>query len=353
MTFANPTIFWALLLVPLTLIFLGWAERSREAAIQKLGDPSLIQRLSLTVNWSGRKWQTRLWLLALVLTLLALARPQWGSEVQVVKQEGVQVMVALDVSKSMLAQDIKPDRLTRAKMEISELMNKLDGDEIGLTLFSGASFIQFPLTNDYDTARSFLESASPNSISRPGTEMGEAIRTAMSGFDNNHNSQRVIVIITDGENHQPDAIAEAQAAAQEGVLIYTIGFGSTEGEPIPEYATDGSIVGYKTDETGQTVLSRLDETTLQEIAQIGHGKYFRAAANGSELDDLVNELNNLQSAQLESRLETTKIERFQIFLAGAVLALIMAEVIPAQVQAKTTSQEKNKKFFSMTSKQSS
>jgi len=353
MTFANPTILWALLLVPLTLIFLGWAERSREAAIQKLGDPSLIQRLSLTVNWSGRKWQTRLWLLALVLTLLALARPQWGSEVQVVKQEGVQVMVALDVSKSMLAQDIKPDRLTRAKMEISDLMNKLDGDEIGLTLFSGASFIQFPLTNDYDTARSFLESASPNSISRPGTEMGAAIRTAMSGFDNNHNSQRVIVIITDGENHQPDAIAEAQAAAQEGVLIYTIGFGSTEGEPIPEYATDGSIVGYKTDETGQTVLSRLDETTLQEIAQIGHGKYFRAAANGSELDDLVNELNNLQSAQLESRLETTKIERFQIFLAGAVLALIMAEVIPAQVKAKTTSQEKKKKFFSMTSKQSS
>jgi len=353
MTFANPTILWALLLVPLTLIFLGWAERSREAAIQKLGDPSLIQRLSLTVNWSGRKWQTRLWLLALVLTLLALARPQWGSEVQVVKQEGVQVMVALDVSKSMLAQDIKPDRLTRAKMEISDLMNKLDGDEIGLTLFSGASFIQFPLTNDYDTARSFLESASPNSISRPGTEMGAAIRTAMSGFDNNHNSQRVIVIITDGENHQPDAIAEAQAAAQEGVLIYTIGFGSTEGEPIPEYAVDGSIVSYKTDETGQTVLSRLDETTLQEIAQIGHGKYFRAAANGSELDDLVNELNNLQSAQLESRLETTKIERFQIFLAGAVLALIMAEVIPAQVKAKTTSQEKKKKFFSMTSKQSS
>jgi len=353
MTFANPTVLWALLLVPLTLIFLGWAERSREAAIQQLGDPSLIQRLSLTVNWSGRKWQTRFWLLALTLTLLALARPQWGSEVQIVKQEGVQVMVALDVSKSMLAQDTKPDRLTRAKMEISDLMNKLDGDEIGLTLFSGASFIQFPLTNDYDTARSFLKSASPDSISRPGTEMGAAIRTAMSGFDNNHNSQRVIVIITDGENHQPDAIAEAQAAAQDGVLIYTIGFGSTEGKPIPEYAADGSIVGYKTDEAGQTVLSRLDETTLQEIAQIGHGKYFRAAADGSELDALVNELNDLQAAQLESRFETTKIERFQIFLAGAVLALILAEIIPAQVQVKTTSHEKNKKFFSLANKQSS
>jgi len=353
MTFANPTILWALLLVPVVLIFLGWAERSRKAAIQQLGDPSLIQRLSLSVNRAGRKWQTRLWLLALTLTLIALARPQWGSEVQVVEQEGVQVMVVLDVSKSMLAQDIKPDRLTRAKMEISDLMNKLDGDEIGLTLFSGASFIQFPLTNDYDTARSFLESASPDSISRPGTEMGTAIRTAMSGFDSTHNSQRVIVIVTDGENHQPDAVAEAQTAAQEGVLIYTIGFGSPDGEPIPEFAPDGSIAGYKTDETGQTVLSRLDEATLQEIAQIGHGKYFRAAADGSELDALINELNDLQAAQLDSRFETKKIERFQIFLAGAVLALILAETIPAQVQVKTNSYEKNKKFFSLPSNQGS
>ena len=346
MTFANPTILWALLLVPLALVFLGWAERSRKAAIRQLGDPSLIQRLSLSVNWAGRKWQTRLWLVALTLALIALARPQWGSEVQVVEQEGIQVMVALDVSNSMLAQDIKPDRLTRAKMEISDLMDKLDGDEIGLVLFSGASFIQFPLTNDYDTARSFLESASPSSISRPGTEMGEAIRTAMSGFDNAHNSQRVIVIVTDGENHQLDAVAEAQAAAQEDVLIYTIGFGSPEGEPIPEYASDGSVVGYKTDEAGQTVLSRLDEATLQEIAQIGHGSYFRAAADGSELDAMVAELNDLQAAQLETRFETTKIERFQIFLAGAVLALILAEMIPAQIQVKTGSEE-NKKFFSL------
>ena len=345
MTFANPTFLWALLLVPLALIFLGWAERSRKAAIQQLGDPSLIQRLSLSVNWNGRKWQTRLWLLALALALVALARPQWGSEVQVVEQEGVQVMVALDISKSMLAQDIKPDRLTRAKLEISDLMDKLDGDEIGLVLFSGASFIQFPLTSDYDTARSFLESAGPHSISRPGTEMGEAIRTAMGGFDDTHNSQRVIVIVTDGENHQSDAVAEAQAAAQEGVLIYTIGFGSPEGEPIPEYALDGTVIGYKTDETGQTVLSRLDEGTLQEIAQIGRGRYFRAAADGSELDAMVAELNDLQAAQLESRFETTKIERFQIFLAASVLALILAEMIPAQMQVRTGPQE-IRKFFS-------
>ncbi len=344
MTFANPIILWALLLVPLALLFLRWAEYKRKSAIKKLGTPSLIQRLSLSVNWTGRKWQTRLWLIALALSLIALARPQWGSEVQVVEQEGVQVMVALDVSKSMLAQDIKPDRLTRAKMEISDLMKKLEGDEIGLVLFSGASFIQFPLTNDYATAHTFLESASPNSISRPGTEIGEAIRTAMSGFDDAHNSQRVIVIVTDGENHQADAITEAKKAANDGVLIYTIGFGSSEGEPIPEYGTDGRIIGYKTDENGETILSRLDEATLQEIAEIGHGEYYQAAADGSELNALVSDLTNLQSAQLESRFEITKIERFQIFLAGAVLALMIAESIPAQVQVNRK-REKSTNFL--------
>ena len=327
--------------MPFVILFLYWAERSRQAALSQLGDASLIQRLTQSVNLNGRKWRTRFWLLALVLLIIALARPQWGNQVQVVEQEGIQVMVALDVSKSMLAQDIKPDRLTRAKLEISDLMDKLDGDEIGLVLFSGASFIEFPLTSDYDTARTFLDSASPAAISRPGTEIGDAIRTALSGFDSERNSQKVIVIVTDGENHQADAVAEAQKAADQGVMVYTIGFGSPDGEPIPELAPDGSVIGYMMDENGETVLTRLDETTLQEIAQVGSGRYFRAGADGSELVALTSELDTLQAAQLESRFETTKIERFQIFLLGAVLALILAELIPTRVQ--TTSARKSVK----------
>ena len=203
---------------------------------------------------------------ALALLIIALARPQWGETKQSVAQKGVQVMVALDVSKSMLAQDLKPDRLTRAKMEINELMNHLNGDEVGLTVFSGASFVLFPLTSDYNTARSFLDSAHPGIISRPGTAIGEALHTAMRGFDDARNSQKVIVVMTDGEDNQADVEAAAQEAAKAGVMVYTIGFGSSTGDVIPEYDAAGNQVGVKKDKSGQTVVSTLNEQALRDIA---------------------------------------------------------------------------------------
>jgi Ca-activated chloride channel homolog len=176
MTFANPNFLIALLLVPLFAVFLMWANNRRKADLSRLGDRSLLDKLSAGINWQGRRWRSFLWLVALALTIVAVARPQWGTEVQTVEQEGLQVMVALDVSQSMLAQDSKPNRLARAKLEISDLMNRLNGDEIGLVVFSGASFIQFPLTSDYNTARMYLEGANPNMISRPGTAIGDAIQ---------------------------------------------------------------------------------------------------------------------------------------------------------------------------------
>ncbi|NJN84456.1 MAG: VWA domain-containing protein [Caldilineaceae bacterium] len=236
MSVANPTYATlAVLILPLLALFLFWANRQRLASLQRLGNPKLIERLSQTVNQRGRAWQKALWLATAGLMLFALARPQWGEEVQTIEREGVQVMVALDVSESMLAEDIKPNRLSRAKLEIADLMNRLGGDEVGLVLFSGASFIQFPLTSDYATARSFLDGARPSVISKPGTNIGDAVRTAMSGFDEKSNSQRVIVLITDGEAHDVDALSRVQAAADEGVIFYTIGFGSAEGVPIPEF----------------------------------------------------------------------------------------------------------------------
>jgi Ca-activated chloride channel family protein len=269
-----------------------------------------------------------LWFLAFASLLIALTRPQWGNQVQVVEQAGVQVMVVLDVSTSMLAEDLKPNRLTRAKLEISDLMAKLNGNEIGLALFSGASFIQFPLTSDYDTARAFLDNAWPGVISRPGTAIGDAIDTAMGGFDPQRNSQKVIVIMTDGEDHEADPVAVAQQAAENGAIIYAIGFGSGQGEPIPEFEPGGQRTGYKRDENGEVVLSRLDEVTLQQIALATSGRYLRAAADGSELDELVSELEDLQSEQLESRFETLRIERFQWFLLVGFLALLVAQFIP-------------------------
>jgi Ca-activated chloride channel family protein len=251
-----------------------------------------------------------------------------------VEQQGIEVMVALDVSNSMLAQDIKPDRLSRAKLEIADLMTRLGGDEIGLVLFSGASFVQFPLTSDYSTALTFLDNARPEVISKPGTNIGDAIRTAMSGFDYDRASQKVIVLITDGEDHDANTLAMAQQAAEQGIMLYAIGFGSPQGEPIPEYNAQGEVTGFKKDQTGEVVLSKLDEATLQQIAQIGSGQYFRATADGSELAALVSELNTLQQGELSSQIETWGIERFQGFLAVALFALIVMELIPDRVRQK-------------------
>jgi len=335
MTFAQPIFLYGLLLLPAAGLFLWWARRRRQVDLARLGNPALVQRLSSTVNWRGRRWRDTLWLAVLGLLLVALARPQWGTVTREVEQEGIEVMVALDVSKSMLAQDLKPDRLSRAKMEIANLMERLDGDEIGLVLFSGASFVQFPLTSDYATARTFLDNARPAVIPRPGTAIGDAIRTAMAGFDANRASQKVIVLITDGEDHEGDALAMAEAAAEQGILIYAIGFGSPEGEPIPEYDEQGQVVGYKVDAGGEVVLSRLDEATLQQIAEAGRGRYFRAQPDGGELAALVDELDALQQAELVSLLDVQGIERFQPLLLVTIALLVAGELIPDRVPSRT------------------
>ncbi len=336
MTFAHPNFLITLLLVPLFAVFLMWANNRRKADLSRLGERTLIDKLSAGINWQGRRWRSLLWLAALTLAIVAIARPQWGTEVQTVEQEGLQVMVALDVSQSMLAEDTKPNRLARAKLEISDLMNRLNGDEIGLVVFSGASFIQFPLTSDYNTARMYLDGANPNVISRPGTAIGDAIRTAVNGFDESLDSQKVLLVISDGEDAETDPIAAAQEAADAGVLIYTIGFGTPEGEPVPVLDQAGNVVDYKRNAQGEVILSKLDETTLQEIAQIGGGQYYRAAADAGELDSLLAELDTLQIARLESRFDTRMIERYQGFLLAALVLLIIAEMIPDRVKEKRT-----------------
>lgn len=336
MTFAHPNFLITLLLVPLFAVFLMWANNRRKADLSRLGERTLIDKLSAGINWQGRRWRSLLWLAALTLAIVAIARPQWGTEVQTVEQEGLQVMVALDVSQSMLAEDTKPNRLARAKLEISDLMNRLNGDEIGLVVFSGASFIQFPLTSDYNTARMYLDGANPNVISRPGTAIGDAIRTAVNGFDESLDSQKVLLVISDGEDAETDPIAAAQEAADAGVLIYTIGFGTPEGEPVPVLDQGGNVVDYKRNAQGEVILSKLDETTLQEIAQIGGGQYYRAAADAGELDSLLAELDTLQKARLESRFDTRMIERYQGFLLAALVLLIIAEMIPDRVKEKRT-----------------
>lgn len=336
MTFAKPVYLFLLLLVPFIGLFFFGVNKSQTKALDLLGEPELIKKLTGNINFSGRKWRNLLWLTSVILLIFSLARPQWGSEVREIEQEGLQVMVALDVSQSMLAEDIKPNRLERAKLEITDLMQRLNGDEIGLVLFSGASFIQVPLTSDYKTALTYLDSANPGVISRPGTVIGDAIRTAMDGFDPELSSQKVLILLTDGEDHETNPLEAAQEVSDQGVLIYTIGFGTEKGEPVPVTDNKGEIVDWKHDQAGNVVVSKLDEETLLTMADIGGGRYYRAGADGHELDKLLAEINTLQKDQLKNRFEVNYIERFQLFLGLSLITLVAGEFIPDRKRTQSS-----------------
>jgi Ca-activated chloride channel family protein len=345
MTFAKPQFLPLLTLIPILWLFIAWARERNTHLITKLGNPVLLGRLSAGVNHRNRVWKDLLKLTALTMIILSLARPQWGREVREINQEGLQVIVALDVSQSMLVEDVKPNRLERARLEIADLMAQLEGDEIGIVLFSGASFLQVPLTSDYLTALNYLDHADPGVISRPGTVIGDAIRTAQSGFDPNLSNQKVLIVMTDGEDHETDPLSAAQEAAEADIMIYAIGFGTPEGEPIPEIDASGNIIGYKLDQGGNEVISQLREDTLRSIAETGNGKYYRATASGEELTSLLSEISSLQRANLQSRVETRMIERYQLFLVIGLIALLMSEILPESNYRRTAAdQSRGRKF---------
>ncbi len=328
MDFAQPNFLYLMGLFPIVILFLIWAARRRRAALARWGEPGLVAQLGVALSLRKRRWKTALWLAALATLIVALARPCWGTEVMVRTREGVEVMVALDVSSSMLAEDIKPSRLARAKLTVEELMGRLGGHEMGLVIFSGAAFVQFPLTSDFYTARTFLDTADPTSISRPGTALEEALRVALDGFSDERAATRVILLLTDGEGHEGDPFQAAEDAAAQNVLIYAIGFGSPTGEPIPLRDDAGAVYGYKEDEQGETVLSKLDEVTLQRIATAAGGLYFRAGAGGEEIDAIVAAIDQLETGESgeEGQFEMQGIERF-VWFAGAALLALTAEVM--------------------------
>ncbi len=328
MTFANPQYLILLIALPMAIGVVYWAVRSRSRTLDRIGSPRLVSRLTASVNTRGRLVGRGLAIAGLGLAIVALARPQWGESVQTVQREGAQIIVALDISRSMLAEDVKPSRLVRAKLEIDDIMQKLQGDEIGLVLFSGAAFLQFPMTFDYSSARNFIENANTEMISRQGTNISEAIEIASLSFNDELISQRVILIVTDGEDQSGDAVEAAQAAADNGILVYAIGVGATDGEPIPLRADSGRLIRYVQDAQGNMVFSRLNEDALISVAEAGGGKFIRLEGSANAADQFVEELSELQRSAVGSEIETTKIERFQVFALAAIALLIGCELIP-------------------------
>jgi Ca-activated chloride channel family protein len=255
--------------------------------------------------------------------VIALANPQVGTRLEEVKREGIDLFVAMDVSLSMKAEDIRPNRLEKAKRDVSDLLRKLQGDRVGLIVFAGDAFVQFPLTSDYSAADLFISAVDVDAVPTPGTRIASAIQLALKSFATDAPTQKAIIVVTDGENNEGDVNAAVEEANERGVKVYTVGMGTTEGGPIPMYNAEGRRVDYKRDRNGSIVLTKLDETALEQVAAGAGGSYRRATSGGNEIDDLFEEISTLQKTEFGTKQVTGFETRYQYPLALALLFLLL------------------------------
>lgn len=319
--FAHPEYFWALLLIPVLTILFVYFRIQRRKALRKFGEPELVNLLMPNVSGVRPVVRFIMLMLALSLFIAGIARPQFGSKLKKVKRQGVEIVIALDVSNSMMAEDIKPNRLERAKRAIDRLISKLKDDKIGLIVFAGDAYTQLPITSDYNSAQLFLSSVNPEMIPKQGTAVGAAIGMAKRSFTASTEASKAIIVITDGENHEDDAVAAAEEAHKDGIVVHTIGMGLPQGAPIPVRA--GGQGEYRKDKEGNVVITRLDEVTLQKIAAAGGGIYLRANTAQVGLDDLFDEINKMQKTEMEARTFSEYEEQFQYFFAAGLLLLLL------------------------------
>jgi len=322
--FANPDFLYSLLLLPVFILLYILNSLRRRKAFQRLGDVKLVGQLVPEMSGTRQVVKFILQLIAFSMAIIMLARPQFGSKIEDVKKQGVEVIIALDVSNSMLAEDIQPDRLTRAKQAISRLVDDLDKDKIGLIVFAGDAYTQIPLTTDYVSAKMFLSTISPDMVPKQGTAIGAAISLGMKSFSPGEGKSKAMIIITDGENHEDNPVAIADDAAKAGIIIHTIGIGSTEGVPIP-VITNGKR-DYLKDKDGNTVISKLDEDILKKIAISGNGNYVRASNSNIGLDQIYDDIKKMKKQELESTMYTEYNDQFQFF-AAMTLFLLMVDFI--------------------------
>lgn len=320
---------WAYLLVPLLALFFWYAVKLKRRAIEQFGESELMRRLSSTVSQRAQLAKILLVIASVTLLITALARPQFGTRVETVRREGQDIVVALDLSASMLAEDIAPNRLEKAKHAVGTLIGGLEGDRIGLIAFAGEAFVQSPLTVDYGAATLFLNAMSTDLMPVQGTDLAEALRVSVEAFEAGEQQHRILIVITDGEDHEGEIDAAVESANEAGIRIYTVGVGSPDGVPIPEFDNQGRRSGYKRDENGDVVTTRLDEATLQMIARQTGGRYLRVTPGENELDRLTDEIADMGGREFEARQVTQYEEQFQIFL-GFALFLLLAETLMSE-----------------------
>jgi len=326
MRFGNPDAFWLLLLIPLLGIFFAWGFWRKTVLLRRFAETGMLKRMVAGTSTARQMLKMGLLLLAVFFLVLSLARPQWGTKMELMKRRGLDVVVAMDVSLSMYAEDIKPDRLARSKQEIQRFVEQLGGDRVALVAFAGDAFLQCPLTSDYSAFRIFLDVLDPNLIETPGTDIGRAIETSVKAFDAKDRKYRVMLLLTDGEDHSGGAERAAEEAAKEGVIIYTVGIGMPSGVPIPVKDENGQMT-YKKDADGNFVTSRMDPELLQRIAQKTGGKFYHAEPGHFELLDVLKEINGMEKRDLDADRFTRFEDRYQIPLALGIVLLALEMLI--------------------------
>lgn len=319
---------WALMLIPILIgVWLVVMYRIKKKLIG-FGDPDLVNQLRPHSSPLRRNIKFSFLMLALTAIIFALANPQLGSKLETVKRKGVDLVIAIDVSNSMLAEDIRPNRLKSSQMAITKLIDELQGDRIGLVVFAGSAYTQLPITTDYAAARMFLSTLNTDYVKAQGTSIASAIELGRKSFkqkdeDNAADKKnKAIIVITDGEDHEEGAVKEAELAAEEGIIIYTIGMGKERGAPIPVYK-HGVRTAYKKDKKGNTIITRLNENSLREIAEAGEGKYVRANNSKSGLKEIFDEINALDKVEIEAQVFKNYESRFQLPVSIAFVFLIL------------------------------
>jgi len=320
--FARPEILYLLLLVPVLIILFVVVYKRKKNALKRFGDLEVIKTLMPDVSYVRPVVKFIFLVIAVLFIILGLAGPQFGSKLQEVKRKGIEIVIALDVSNSMLAEDIQPNRLERAKQAISKLTSRLQNDKIGLIVFAGDAYTQIPVTTDYGAVKMFLSSVNTEIVPNQGTAIGSAIELAMNSFTPESEIQKAIIIITDGENHEDDAIQAAKEAASKGIVVYTLGMGLPQGGPIPVKGNYGQKT-YKKNKQGNVVVSKLNEKVLQQIAAAGTGSYVRANNTQVGLEKLIDKIEALEKTEFDARVYADYDERFQYLLILALLFLLL------------------------------
>ena len=316
--FAHPDFLYLLFLLPALVAFYVYAMIVKKKAIKKYGNPTLLAELMPEV--STKRQHLKFWLLfgAITMVIFIIAGPQFGSKLETVKRQGVEIMVCLDVSNSMLAEDVSPNRLDKAKQMLSRLTDGFTNDKVGLIVFAGDAFTQLPITSDYISAKMFLSSINPSMVSTQGTAIGAAINLAARSFTPDETTDKAIILITDGENHEDDAIGADKAAAEKGIHVNIVGMGDPKGSPIPIQGSNN----YMKDKDGNVVITKLNEQMGQEIAAAGNGMYVRADNTNSALKALQKEIEKMNKTELDSKVYSEYDEQFQIFAWIALFLLI-------------------------------